>query len=155
MTGRVQRIFTRAVMLGYIELTCLKVRVRFVGKLLSPCPCCCHFICQLYSSLSNHSGDGRSLSYRPASSLTLEMKSFDSRETNRDRVLWTDPALLFSDDCHIGMATPREGGQPQRWRRCIDSTQSGCQLVDCCCGFAHHSFMAEIAPHPLVTSQKW
>ena len=36
VTGNVQRIFTRAVMLGYMELTRLKVSVRFVVKLLSP-----------------------------------------------------------------------------------------------------------------------
>ena len=36
VTGRVQRNFTRAVMLGYMELTCLKMSVRYVGKLLSP-----------------------------------------------------------------------------------------------------------------------
>ena len=36
VTGKVQRILTRAVMLGYMELTCLRVSVRLVGKLLSP-----------------------------------------------------------------------------------------------------------------------
>ena len=36
VTGSVQRILTRAVMLGYMELTWLKVSVRLVGKLLSP-----------------------------------------------------------------------------------------------------------------------
>ena len=36
VTGRVQRILTRAVMLGYIGPTCLNVSVRLVGKLLSP-----------------------------------------------------------------------------------------------------------------------
>ena len=36
MTGRVQRILTRDVTLGNIELTCFKVSVRLVGKVLSP-----------------------------------------------------------------------------------------------------------------------
>ena len=33
VTGKVQRILTRAVMLGNMGLTCLKVSARFVGKL--------------------------------------------------------------------------------------------------------------------------
>ena len=84
VTGRVERILIRAVMLGYMELTCLRVSMRLVGKLLSPWSlnCCCHFVCQQCSSLSKHSGDGRLPSYRSASSLTLEMLSVEFREIN-------------------------------------------------------------------------
>ena len=35
VTGRVQRILARAEMLEYIELTCVNVCMRLVGKLLS------------------------------------------------------------------------------------------------------------------------
>ncbi len=43
-----------------------KVSVRVVGKLLPPCSfsCFCHFSCQVFSSLSKHSGDGKSFLYR-------------------------------------------------------------------------------------------
>ena len=49
VTGRVQRIFARAEMLGYIELTCVSVCMRLVGKLLSPWSSSSfrHFIFQL------------------------------------------------------------------------------------------------------------
>lgn len=69
VTGSVQRIVTRALMFGYIELMCLRVSVRLDGGLVSPCSfsCCCHFSCQQCSSLSRHSGDERSPLYICAS----------------------------------------------------------------------------------------
>ena len=85
VTGRVQRILTRAVMLGNMGLTSLKVSARFVGS-YSPCSrsCCCHYIFQMCSSLSKQSHDGRSSSYSSASSLTLEVQSAGSSETYND-----------------------------------------------------------------------
>ena len=49
VTGSVQRILIRAVMFGYMELMCLNVCVRPVGKLLSPWSSNSlrHLICQL------------------------------------------------------------------------------------------------------------
>ena len=76
---RVERILTRAIMLGNMGLTCLKVSARFVGKLLSPCSrsCCCYFIFQMCSSISKQSRDVGSSSYSSAGSLTLKVQSAD------------------------------------------------------------------------------
>lgn len=83
VTGRVQRILTRAaVMLGVHGTNmpqgeceaCRQAAFSMISLI-----CCCHFI-----SLSKDSGDGKSILYRSASSLTLETQSPDSRETKRE-----------------------------------------------------------------------
>ena len=68
LTGSVKRILTRVSILGKIELICLMVRVGLEGRLVSPCSLSffCHLICQLCSSLSIQSGDGKSHSYNLA-----------------------------------------------------------------------------------------
>ena len=62
---------------GYIQLVCLKVCVRLVGKLLS-------MFLKLLLPLDLHWGDGRSLSYRSPRALNLEVQSSGSREIIRE-----------------------------------------------------------------------
>ena len=73
VTGSVHKILTKARMLGYMPVACLRVTVGLRGRLLSPCSlrCCSHFICQQCSSLWMQSGDGRSSRYRSTSWLSL------------------------------------------------------------------------------------
>ena len=69
VTGRMQKILTKTLMLGYIEDTFLRVSASVEGKLFCPYSfrCCCHFIHQQCNSLLMELGDGRSCWYISAS----------------------------------------------------------------------------------------
>ena len=114
VTGRVQSILIRAVILGYMELVCCKVSVRVVGKLLPPCSfsCFCHFSCQVFSSLSKHSGDGKSFWYSSQTSLNLDMNSGElrSRETSTDSIIDRPNNAVFYG-CRTENSTQTGDGQ--------------------------------------------
>ena len=79
VTGRVHRRLIKALMLGNIDVACLRAAAGLEGKLLCPCSfrCCCHFIIQQCTSEVTQCGDGRSSWYMSTSSLILVVHSSD------------------------------------------------------------------------------
>ena len=56
VTGRVHKMVTNTLMLGYMEVACLRVVVGLDGKLQCPCSvrCWCHFNFEQSNSLWKH-----------------------------------------------------------------------------------------------------
>ena len=98
VTGNVQRILIKVLILGNIELIYLIVRVGLEGRLASPSSfnCFCHFSCQQCSSLSMHSGDGKSLSYNSTSGFILEL-FLQVKERPEQKALLRGLTELFAD----------------------------------------------------------